>query len=86
MTFVERSIKIVRSGLTLVEKLPRLSTRLRQKVGKIFSKTQCPTLTVQIHGKSFKVLTVLLMLTLQTKQCPTTIAPSLILTPKLTSS
>ena len=39
---VKRSIKIARSGMTLVVKLPRQSTRPKQKVGKTFSKTRCP--------------------------------------------
>ena len=48
--------------------------------------TRCPIPTVQTRAKLFKVLTVLLMLILLTKLCPTMVAPSLILNPKLTSS
>ena len=38
---IKWSIKIARSGEMLVVKLTRQSTRPRQRVGKIFSKTQC---------------------------------------------
>ena len=48
--------------------------------------TRCPIPTVQTRAKLFKVLTVLLMLILLTKLCPTKVEPSLILNPKLTSS
>ena len=60
--------------------------RQSQKIGKIFSKTRCQIPTVQTCGKLFKVLTVLLMLTLLTKLCPTTVEPSLISNRKLTYS
>ena len=56
ITSVKRSVKIARSGLMLVKKPPRLSLRSRQKVWKIFSKTQCPTPTIHTCGKSFKVI------------------------------
>ena len=45
----------------LVMKPPKLSARPRQKVGKIFFKTQCQIQTAQIYGKSSKIWTVLLM-------------------------
>ena len=86
ITSVKRSVKIARSGLMLVKKLPRLSLRSRQKVRKIFSKTQCPTPTIHTCGKSFKVSMVLLMLTLLMKQRPTIVVPSLISNLKLASS
>ena len=60
--------------------------RPSQKVGKIFSKTQCQILTVQTCGKLFKALTVPLMLTLLTKLCPTTVELLLISNRKLTYS
>ena len=47
---------------------PRLSTRPRQRAGKISFKTQCWMQMAQICGKSSKVWMVLLMPTLQTKQ------------------
>ena len=83
---VGQYIKIDRSGLMLVMKPPRLSTRSRQKVGKIFFKMLCRIQLAQACGKSFKVWTVLLMPTLLLKQCPTAVKPSLISNPKLTSS
>ena len=86
ITSVKRSVKIARSGLMLVKKLPRLSLRSRQKDRKIFSKTQCPAPTIHTCGKSFKVSTVLLMLTLLMKQCPTMVVPSLISNLKPASS
>ena len=60
--------------------------RPKQKAGKISSKTRCPIQTVLTFGKLSKVSTVLPMLTLLTKLCPTTVEPSLILNLKLTSS
>ena len=64
------------SGLKLAVKLPRLSTRPRNRAEKIF-KTQCQIQMAQICGKSSKVWTLLLMPTLQTKQCSSTVEPSL---------
>ena len=49
------------------------------------AKTRCQTQTVLTSEKLSKVSMVLLMLTLLTKLCPTTVEPSLILNPKLTS-
>ena len=81
----EQSIKISRSGLTLVLKLPRQLMRPSQKAGKI-SKTKCQILTIQTCGKLLKVLRVLQMLTLLTKLCPTTVELSLISNSNLTYS
>ena len=83
---VGQYIKLDRSGLMLVMKPPRLSTRSRKKVGKIFFKMLCRIQLAQACGKSFKVWTVLLMPTLLLKQCPTAVKPSLISNPKFTSS
>ena len=58
--------------------------RLSQKAGKIFSETRCRIPAVQTYRKLFKVLTILLMLTLLTKLCPTTVELSLISNRKLT--
>ena len=60
--------------------------RLKQRAGRIYYKTRCQSQTVQTCGKLSKVSTVLLMLILLTKLCPTTVERSLILNPKLTSS
>ena len=57
--------------------------RPSQKAGKIFSKTQCKISMVQTCGKLFKVLTVLLMITLLTKLCLTRVELSLISNRKL---
>ena len=76
--------KTAKSGQTLAVKLPRQSRRLNQRAGGIYLQTRCPTETVLTCGKLSKVSTVLLMLTLQTKLCPTTVERSLILNPKLT--
>ena len=66
-----------RSGLVLAVKLPRLPTRPRQRAWKISFRTQCPIQTTKICGKSSKVWMLLLMLTLQMKQYPTTVSLSL---------
>ena len=73
---VRQSTKTDRIGVMLAVKPLRLSTRLRQKAGKISFKTECPVQTNKICGKSSKVWTVLLMPNHQTKQCPTTAVPS----------
>ena len=83
---VRQSIKTARSGETLVVKPPRLSTRRKQRAGRICFKTRCRTQTVPTCGKLSKVSMVLLTLTLLTKLCLTTVEQSLILNPKLTSS
>ena len=79
---VRQSLKIARSGLTLVMKL----MRLKQKVEKIYTKTRYPIQTILTCGKLFEVSAVLLMLTLLTKLCPTTVERSPILSLKLTLS
>ena len=86
ITSVGQSIKTNRSGSMLDMRLPRLSMRPRQKVGKISLKMQCWIQMAQICGKSSKIWRVLLMPTLQTKQCPKTVEPSLTSNPKPTYS
>ena len=54
-----------------------------QKAGKTFSRTRWQISTVQTCGKLFKAFTVLLMLTLLTRLCPTTVKLSLISNRKL---
>ena len=53
--FNEQYTTTCKNGLTLVRKSPRQFTRLRQRVGKIFSKMRCPTPMNQTCEKSFRV-------------------------------
>ena len=84
---VRWSIKIVSGEQTLlVGKLMRQSTRPKQRVGKISFKTSCTMEVVLTCRKLSKVSTILLMLTLVPKLCPTTVKLSLILNLKQTPS
>ena len=81
-----QSTKTNRCRLVLDLKSPRLSSRPRQKVGKISFKTQYQIQKAQICGKSSKIWMVLLIPIYQTKQCPTTVLLSPASNPKPTFS